>query len=168
MTEALNRILVPVDFSAHSEKALRFAATLANKFGARLSLLHVIEDPFVTGAWQSEAFIPNIPELLNDLTKAAEAHLHDLKKDLAAHGFVVETAVIIGKPSRAIVEHAATGHFDMIVMGTHGRSGLQHALMGSVAERVVQKAPCAVLTVRETVPPDEKKEATTAAGFVLI
>jgi nucleotide-binding universal stress UspA family protein len=168
MTEALNRILVPVDFSVHSEKAFRFATTLANKFGARLSLIHVVEDPFVTGAWQSEAFAPHIPELLNELTKNAEARLHDLKKDLAAHGFVVETAVITGQPARAIVEHAETGHFDLIVMGTHGRTGLSHTLMGSVAERVVRKAPCAVLTVRETVPAAEKKAATTAAGFVLI
>ena len=168
MTESLNRILVPVDFSAHSAKAIRFATTLANKFGARLTLLHVIEDPFVSGAWQSEAFVPNIPELLNELTRNAEGHLHDLKKDLAAHGFVIETAVIIGRPSRTIIEHAVTGHFDLIVMGTHGRTGLSHAVMGSVAERVVQKAPCAVLTVRETVAEAEKKTATTAAGFVLI
>jgi nucleotide-binding universal stress UspA family protein len=168
MTESLNRILVPVDFSEHSKKALRFATTLASKFGARVSLIHVVEDPFVTGAWQSEAFVPNIPELLNDLIKAAEAQLHDFKKDLAKHGFVVETAVITGKPARAIVEQAATGHFDLVVMGTHGRTGLAHAVMGSVAERVVQKAPCAVLTVRETATAEEKKAATTAAGFVLI
>jgi nucleotide-binding universal stress UspA family protein len=168
MTESLNRILVPVDFSAHSTKAIRFATTLANKFGAQLVLLHVVEDPFVTGAWQSEAFVPNIPELLDDLTRAAETHLHDLKKDLAAHGFVVETAVITGKPARAIVEHAATGRFDLIVMGTYGRTGLSHAVMGSVAERVVQKAPCAVLTVRETAPEAEKTAATTTAGSVVI
>lgn len=149
MTESLNRILVPVDFSNHSAKAVRYATTVANKFGARVSLLHVVEDPFVTGAWQAEAFVPNIPELLNDLIKAARAHLGDLKKDLAAHGFVVETEVITGQPARAIVEHASTGGFDLIVMGTHGRTGLSHAVVGSVAERVVQKAPCAVLTVRE-------------------
>lgn len=168
MTESLNRILVPVDFSAHSQKAIRFAATLANKFGARVSLVHVVEDPFVTGAWQSEAFVPNIPELLNDLIQTAEAQLHELKKDLGAHGFVVDTTVITGKPARAIVEHAVTGHFDLIVMGTHGRTGLTHAVMGSVAERVVQRAASAVLTVRETAPSAEQKGATTVAGFVVI
>jgi nucleotide-binding universal stress UspA family protein len=168
MTESFNRILVPVDFSAHSKKAIRFAATIANKFGARVSLLHVVEDPFVTGAWQSEAFVPNIPELLNDLIQAAETQLHDLKKDLAAHGLVVDTAVITGKPARAIIEHAANGHFDLIVMGTHGRTGLTHAVMGSVAERVVQRAACAVLTVREAAPAAEQKGATTVPGFVLI
>ena len=168
MTESFNRILVPVDFSAHSKKAIRFAATIANKFGARVSLLHVVEDPFVTGAWQSDAFVPNIPELLNDLIQAAETQLHDLKKDLAGHGFVVETAVITGKPARAIVEHAANGHFDLIVMGTHGRTGLTHAVMGSVAERVVQRAACAVLTVREAAQAAEQKGATTVPGFVVI
>ncbi len=168
MTESINRILVPVDFSVHAGRAVQFATTLANKFGARVSLLHVVEDPFVSGAWQAEAFITNFPELLNDLTRRAEGQLHDLKKDLAAHGFVVDTAVITGKPARAIVEYAETGHFDVIVMGTHGRTGLAHAFVGSVAERVVQRAPCAVLTVREPVASGEKKNATTAAGFVLI
>jgi nucleotide-binding universal stress UspA family protein len=166
MTESLNRILVPVDFSAHSERAVRYATTLANRFGARVSLLHVVEDPFVTGAWQAEAFVPNIPELLNELIKAARAHLGDMKKNLAAHGFVVDTDVITGQPARAIVDHASTGGFDLIVMGTHGRTGLSHALMGSVAERVVQKAPCAVLTVRETAPPSTKNAATAAATAV--
>jgi nucleotide-binding universal stress UspA family protein len=166
MAESLNRILVPVDFSAHSQKAVRYATTLANKFGARVSLIHVVEDPFVTGAWQSEAFIPNIPELLDALLTAAQNQLAALKKDLAAHGLVVETKVITGRPSHAIVEHAAAGHFDLIVMGTHGRTGLSHALLGSVAERVVQKAPCGVLTVRETAPPEVKTASTTAAAAV--
>ena len=152
MTEAITRILVPVDFSAHSEKAVRYAVTLANRFGARVSLLHVVEDPFVTGAWRAEAFVPNRPELLDELNKAAEAQIGELKTRLAAHGFVVETAVITGQPARSIVEQATTGKFNFIVMGTHGRTGLSHALVGSVAERVVQKAPCAVLTVRETNP----------------
>jgi nucleotide-binding universal stress UspA family protein len=149
MTEAITRILVPVDFSAHSEKAVRYATTVANRFGARLTLLHVIEDPFVTGAWSAEAFVPNMPELLNTLTQAAQQKMAELKKRLAEHGFVVETAVITGKPATTIVDEAKTGRFDLIVMGTHGRTGVSHVVMGSIAERVVQKAPCAVLTVRE-------------------
>jgi nucleotide-binding universal stress UspA family protein len=166
MTESINRILVPVDFSPPSERAVRYATTLANRFGARVALLHVVEDPFVTGAWQSEAFVPNVPELLNDLITAARGHLGDLKKSLAAHGFVVETDVITGQPARAIVEHASTGGFDLIVMGTHGRTGLSHALMGSVAERVVQRAPCPVLTVREAAPTTAKGATTAAATAV--
>jgi nucleotide-binding universal stress UspA family protein len=166
MTESLNRILVPVDFSAHSEKAIRYATTLANKFGAHLSLLHVIEDPFITGAWQAEAFIPNIPELLNDLIKAAEKRMAEQKQKLAADGSVVETVVITGRPASAIVEQASAGTFDLIVMGTHGRTGLSHALLGSVAERVVQKAPCPVLTVHDAAAASARTAATTTATAV--
>jgi universal stress protein A len=166
MTESLNRILVPIDFSAHSEKAIRYATTLANKFGARLSLLHVIEDPFVTGAWQAEVFVPNIPELLNDLIKAAQAHMAEHKKHLTAHGFLVETVVITGRPASAIVEQASAGRFDLIVMGTHGRTRLSHALLGSVAERVVQKSACPVLTVRETAPAAAKAESAATIAAV--
>src|SRR5262245_64738800 len=99
MTESLNRILVPIDFSAHSEKAIRYATTLAKKFGARLTLLHVIEDPFVTGAWQSQVFVPNIPELLQNLINAAEAHMAEQTKHLASQGFVTESSVTTGRPS---------------------------------------------------------------------
>jgi nucleotide-binding universal stress UspA family protein len=159
MTESINRILVPVDFSAHSEKAVRYATTVANRFGARLELVHVVEDPFVTGAWSSEAFVPNMPELLDTLTNAAQQQMAELKTRLAAHGFVVETAVITGQPAQTIVEHAIRGGFDLIVMGTHGRTGLSHVVMGSIAERVVQKAPCAVLTVREA---DQRKASAAA------
>jgi nucleotide-binding universal stress UspA family protein len=166
MTDSLNRILVPVDFSAHSEKAIRFATTLANKFGARLSLLHVVEDPFVTGAWQAEVFVPNIPELLNDLIKAAQTQMTERQKELATHGVAVESAVISGRPATAIVEYASTGQFDLIVMGTHGRTGFSHALLGSVAERVVQKAPCPVLSVRETTPAAPKSESAASVALV--
>jgi nucleotide-binding universal stress UspA family protein len=159
MTESIHRILVGVDFSAHSEKAVRYATTVANRFGARLTLLHVIEDPFVTGAWSSEAFVPNMPELLDKLTTAAQQQMAELKKRLAAHGFMAETDVVTGQPARTIVEHAASGGFDLIVMGTHGRTGLSHVVMGSIAERVVQHAPCAVLTVREA----DQRKATAAA-----
>ena len=128
---------------------MRYATTVANRFGARLKLLHVVEDPFVTVDWGAEAFVPNMPELSDTLIRAAQQQMAELKKRLAAHGFVVETAVITGQPAHTIVEHAASGRFDLIVMGTHGRTGLSHVVMGSIAERVVQKALCAVLTVRE-------------------
>jgi nucleotide-binding universal stress UspA family protein len=166
MTETLDRILVPVDFSPPSDRAIRYATTLANRFGARVSVLHVVDDPFVTGAWQAEAFIANVPELLTELMMGARTQLGEIKKDLAAHGFDVDTAVITGPPARAIVDHASAGHFDLIVMGTHGRTGLSHALLGSVAERVVQKAPCPVLTVREASPADAKTASAATAAAV--
>ena len=159
MTETIKQILVPVDFSAHSDRAVRYATTLAKGLGAHVTLLHVVEDPFVTGAWQSEAFVPNIPELLNELVKAADARMAEIKTRLLAQGLVAETAVITGQPAREIVAHATADGFDLIVMGTHGRTGFSHAFMGSIAERVVQKAVCAVLTVRETDPAALKKVA---------
>jgi nucleotide-binding universal stress UspA family protein len=159
MTETITRILVPVDFSPHSEKAVRYAMTLANRFGARVSLLHVVEDPFVTGAWQAEAFVPNMPELLDVLAKAAQSQMAELQTRVAAQGVALTTTIIKGQPAGAIVDEATAGDFDLIVMGTHGRTGLSHAFLGSIAERVVQKAPCAVLTVRETNPSALKRAA---------
>lgn len=159
MTEVITRILVPVDFSAHSEKAVRYATTIASRFGARVSLLHVVEDPFVTGAWPAEAFLPNMPELLDDLIKAAHAQIAESRVRVATQGVIAATTVITGQPALAIVDEATAGNFDLIVMGTHGRTGLSHAFLGSIAERVMQKAPCPVLTVRETDPAVLKHEA---------
>jgi nucleotide-binding universal stress UspA family protein len=155
MTEIITKILVPVDFSPHSDRAFGYATTLAQRFDARLGLIHVVEDPFITGAWNTEVYVPNAGELLEGLIANAEQRLAALKGSAAALGLTAETAVITGRPAHAIVEHAKEGSFDLIVMGTHGRTGLSHIVMGSVAERVVRTAPCAVLTNRAP-------EATTA------
>jgi nucleotide-binding universal stress UspA family protein len=148
MADTITKILVPVDFSPHAERAFHYAKTLAHRLGATLALLHVVEDPFVTGAWSPEVYVPNVPELLENLISGAERQLATLKESSAALGLTAETAVITGRPANAIVEHAKDGGFDLIVMGTHGRTGLSHVVMGSVAERVVRKAPCPVLTMR--------------------
>jgi nucleotide-binding universal stress UspA family protein len=148
MTQSIARILVPVDFSAHSERALDFATTIAARFGARVELLHVVEDPFMTGAWSSEVYVPNVGELLDNVTADARRRVGELQATIARDGVQADTAVVTGLPAHTIVEHAAKGGFDLIVMGTHGRSGLSHVFMGSVAERVLRKAPCPVLTVR--------------------
>ena len=147
MTDTITKILVPVDFSPHAERAFCYATTLAHRLGATLSLVHVVEDPFATGAWSAEIYVPNVPELLGNLISGAEGQLATLKESAAALGVIADTAVITGRPAHAIVEHAKDGGFDLIVMGTHGRTGLSHVLMGSVAERVVRKAPCPVLTM---------------------
>jgi universal stress protein A len=148
MTETITKILVPVDFSAHSDRAFGYATTLAQRFSAGLGLIHVVEDPFITGAWNTEVYVPNAGELLKELIANAEQRLATLKESAGALGLTAETAVITGRPSHAIAEYAKEGGFDLIVMGTHGRTGLSHFVMGSVAERVVRTAPCAVLTVR--------------------
>jgi universal stress protein A len=147
MAETISRILVPVDFSPHAERAFSYAMTLAQRFGARVGLVHVVEDPYVTGAWTPEVYVPNVGELLEGLMTSARQELGALKRSAAAVGIATDTAVTTGRPAHAILEHAKEGGFDLIVMGTHGRTGLSHVLMGSVAERVVRMAPCPVLTV---------------------
>jgi len=165
--DAFNRILVPVDFSAHSDLALCYATTIANRFGASVEALHVVEDPFVSGAWSTGAIAPNIPELLADLVRVARAKLDDMSTAAANEGMrltsTILTTVATGEPADSISCYATTGKFDLIVMGTHGRRGLSHALMGSVAERVVRKAPCPVLTVREMTP-DAREEAPVVSA----
>jgi glycine betaine transporter len=151
MTNTITNILVPVDFSPHAERAFGYAATLAHRFGAKLALLHVVDDSFVTGGWSSEIYVSNVPELMENLIADAERRLATLKASAAALGLTAETGVIRGRPAPAIVEHAKNGGFDLIVMGTHGRTGVSHVVMGSVAERVLRKAPCPVLTVRGAV-----------------
>lgn len=148
MTENITNILVPVDFSPHAQRAFGYATALARRLGARLTLVHVVEDPFTTGAWGAEVYIPDVGELLQNLTAAAERQLTSLKDGAATQGVTVKTTVITGRPAQSIIEHAASEGCDLIVMGTHGRTGLSHVVMGSVAERVLRRAPCPVLTVR--------------------
>ena len=147
MTETITKILVPVDFSPHAERAFNYATTLAQRFNATLGLVHVVEDPFVTGAWNNEVFVLDVGELFEGLIANAEQRLAALTRSAAAVGLTAATAVTTGRPAHTIVEHAKEGGFDLIVMGTHGRTGLSHVVMGSVAERVVRTAPCPVLTV---------------------
>ena len=147
MTDTITKILVPLDFGPHGERALRYATTLAQSLSAELDLLHVVENPSVTGAWSTELYAPNVGEILEGLILHAQHQLAALKRSASALGLTVATSVITGQPALAIVDHATQGGFDLIVMGTHGRTGLSHVVMGSVAERVIRKAPCPVLTV---------------------
>jgi universal stress protein A len=149
MTDTITRILVPVDFSPYAEHAFHYATTLAQRLGATLTLLHVVENPLVTGAWAADiGYVPNVGELLEGVMASAEQQLVTLKQSAAALGLAVGTTVASGRPSHAIVEHAKCGGFDLIIMGTHGRTGIAHMVMGSVAEQVVRTAPCPVLTLR--------------------
>ena len=148
MTENITKILVPVDLSPHAERAFGYATGVARRFGAQVTLLHVVEDPFATGAWGPETYVPNAGELLREQIAGAERQLTPWKDRPAAQGLAVTTAVITGRPAQSIIDYAASEGCDLIVMGTHGRTGLSHAVMGSVAERVVRKARCPVLTVR--------------------
>ena len=149
MTPTITRILVPTDFSATSDAALDFAKMIAGTLGASLHLLHVFEDPFVTGAFATEAYAPMPPGTREALLDDANARLaHRLTPDERAR-FDATTEIVTGVSAPTIVEYARETNADLIVMGTHGRTGMAHLLIGSVAERVVRLSPCPVLTVHK-------------------
>lgn len=131
-------ILVPVDFSIGTATQLRVARELARWSKGTLVLLHVREPLLDPGA----AGEPDTDE--SDFHLLLEA----IKLDLTRAGFKVEAHCVKGSPGREIVEMAARERADLVVMGTHGRSGLRRILMGSVAEHVVRRARCPVLTLR--------------------
>jgi nucleotide-binding universal stress UspA family protein len=143
---AFTKIVCPVDFSACSREAVRVAAELARDGAASLILAHVWEPP----KWASGE-VMLAPEVVQGTIDAEEAELENWKihaKQLGARE--VGTRFLTGVAWDAIVELAkADPTIDLVVMGTHGRTGLRHVLLGSVAEKVVRHAPCPVLIVRD-------------------
>jgi nucleotide-binding universal stress UspA family protein len=153
MTRTISRILVATDFSTGSDLALDYATTLAHQFGAAVHLLHVVEDPFVAGAWTPELYIASISTVRASLIDEAAARLARLCPAFERHGLTVTSEVMVGSPAPAIRDVAEARRCDLVVMGTHGRSGMAHLLLGSVAEKVIRQAPCPVLTVRAQAAP---------------
>lgn len=144
-------ILHPTDFSEHSEFAFRLACSLARDYDARLVLLHVLPPPMVV---YGGGLAPP-PDMWTD-TDEAKAHLR--KMEAEASRVRVESLVMEGDPVDMILRAAKETHSDVIVMGTHGRTALTRLLLGSVAEAVLRKAPCPVLTAK----PDLKREKVVA------
>jgi nucleotide-binding universal stress UspA family protein len=141
----VNRILVPLDFSENSPAVLEWAAHLAEEHGSQVVLLHAYHLPVefqqVEGAYLPEDFWASVKaETEQSLARYAEG--------LRARGLSVETVAREGYPATVIEEEARRQQADLIVIGTRGLSGLKHLLLGSIAERVVQHAPCPVLTVK--------------------
>jgi nucleotide-binding universal stress UspA family protein len=159
MSVDITRILVPMDFSGESSRAAEYALSLAAKLGASVELLHVVEDPIASGAWGAEAYVVNVPDLIAELEEDAKRRLASIKAGYDGHGVPIETCVVTGSPARTIVAMAESEECRLIVMGTHGRSGLSHMLLGSVAERVVRTAPCPVLTMRAEKRSDDATKA---------
>jgi nucleotide-binding universal stress UspA family protein len=151
---AIRQILVPVDFSVPSRAALEDAAELAAKFGASVDVIHV---------WQAPGFFPvgsNVPgtgvgelAMSDMIRKNAEEALTGFIDEARRRNVIVRSfRTIGGAPAHAIVDAAKEGNYDLIVVGTHGRTGLPRVLLGSVAESVVRHAHCPVLAVRSTGP----------------
>ena len=145
----VHHILVPIDFSPYAEQALDYAIALAQKLQARVTLLHVIQPPLVAGAdmgvWPSSTF-------LQDLEAAITGDLEGYLARVTAAGLTGEMVVIHGVPFQQILDTAQARQVDLIILGTHGRTGLAHVLLGSVAEKVARLAPCPVLIARQPVP----------------
>lgn len=143
---AIKRILVPTDFSKTSQAAEEQAAELASTLGAELTLLHVYE-PI---AWPlPEGYVLYSPEQLTELLTEADRLLAQAKARLEARGVKqVSVKRLQGIIAPEIVDEAERGKHDLVVIGTHGRTGIAHAVMGSIAEKVLRTARCPVLSVR--------------------
>ncbi|MBL8849607.1 MAG: universal stress protein [Planctomycetaceae bacterium] len=140
-------ILVPIDFSPYGDQALKYGCALAGKFGSQVHLLHVVDDyyPFVP---EASVFIDQRDDYLAGLRTGAERELVKMPPADWRPADKVTRTIVVGTPFVEIVRYAKEHDIGLIVIGSHGRGGLSHVLMGSVAERVVRKAPCPVLTVR--------------------
>jgi nucleotide-binding universal stress UspA family protein len=143
----LKNVLVPTDFSDTSEVALKYGKALAGAFGATLHVVHVIEEPYGQ-PWAVEAYGFSLAALQDEWIKEANTRIAATVTDEERQTLKARTATVLGHPVMEVLRYADEQSVDLIVMGTHGRGPLGHLVLGSVAERVVRKAPCPVLTVR--------------------
>lgn len=141
---AISRVLVPVDFSPQADAAVTCAGAIAERFGAHVDLLHVLDDQL---AWDGAGEQPPAARFAADVSASARHRLEAIAGTLSARGLRVRVHVRPGRPVATTLELAAETGAGLIVMGTHGRRGVAHLLVGSVAEQVVRTAPCPVLTV---------------------
>lgn len=145
MTIDVRRILVPLDFSEHSEAVLEWAAHLAEEHGSKVVLLHAYHLP-VEFQQLEGAYLPD--DFWATVKAETEQSLARYAGRLRERGLDVETLAREGYPATVIEEEAERQHADLVVIGTRGLSGLKHLLLGSIAERVVQRCPCPVLAVK--------------------
>jgi universal stress protein A len=143
---SIRRILFPTDFSEPAEYAWPYALTFAQEFGAEVHLVHVVTPPpRLTEAYAVD-FDPE--RTVQALTAEAGASMDRQVEAAKSRGLIFRREVRVGVDYREIIDYATKYDIDLIVMATHGRTGLAHVLLGSVAEKVVRKAPCPVLTIK--------------------
>lgn len=162
-TPKIRKILVPIDFSPHSNKAVDYASILAGQFNASIILMHVIDS-----APYSVTDTLNVLEHRRSLAMIARSLLNNWREPLRKENLVVKPYLVSGVVYDEILKKARRDKVDLIVMGTHGRTGLKHVLLGSVAEKIVRLSSCPVLTVRlassgrkGTTPQTTKKATVT-------
>src|SRR5512139_59170 len=156
------RILVPVDFLAPLRQALDYAIELGRGSATELVVLHVVEPTYYPGAADISGMGYDAAWLSAELERLARQQLAVLAAELRKRRVRARTLMLLGNAHQVIAETAKKVRADLIVMSTHGRSGLSHVLIGSVAERVVRIAPCPVLTVRAQLRATRRR-ATAAA-----
>ena len=144
----LERILFPFDFSDLSLHALTYAKSFAESYGAELHIVHVVDEAYQYWMAVGPNTLPIGPPPEELVAASAQELEKFVQEHLAGSSLTIKTKALIGRPFMEIIRYARDNNIDLIVLGTHGRSALKHALLGSVAERVVRKAPCPVLTIR--------------------
>jgi nucleotide-binding universal stress UspA family protein len=143
----IKRILFATDFSEGSSYALPYAVDMTRQYGAKLYIVHVIFDVAKTVGW----YVPHVSvdEIYQDMEKSARAELEKVFIDEMRGLKDVERFVLKGIPHEEVMKFAGENRIDLIVLGTHGRRGIDRVLFGSTAEQVVRNAPCPVLSVRQ-------------------
>lgn len=144
--KTFRKILVPTDFSEHAHEAMLVASDLSRRYEAPVTLIYVYE-PVAYAL--PDGYVMYTSAQLNRMFAEFDHRLAQARREATEAGALnVDTRLLQGYAPTEICEHASLNEFDLIVMGTHGRRGIKHFLLGSVAERVVRTAPCPVLTVR--------------------
>ncbi len=139
-------ILVPTDFSEPSDAAVQYAFSMAKRLGAKMIFLHAID-------WAKLEMTALNSEVSDFIKEPAKTQLNNLVERAKAMGIAAESKQVDGPPFIQIIQMAETVKVDLIIMGTHGRTGLSHLVLGSQAERVIRRAPCPVLTVKRQAHP---------------
>ncbi len=147
MEPEIKKILVPIDFSDYSKNALKYAVNFTMQFGAELILIYVVE-PVIYPPDFSMGQIA-IPTVDIEMDKRASEELEKLAKKDIPLSLKIRTLVKTGKPFIEIIETAEEENVDLIIIASHGHTGMEHILFGSTAEKVVRKAPCPVLSIRD-------------------
>ena len=150
ISDHLNRILVPVDFSDHSRAALQYAKELAASFGAGLDVVHVIQE-YMHPAF-STAGIVSIYDVKPDIESKATEALSAFYQATEGPDVQADFTALYGNPAKEIIERLTSNKADMLVLTTHGLTGIKRTLLGSVAEKLVREAPCPVITIKSTEP----------------
>ncbi|MFC1491055.1 universal stress protein [Nitrospinota bacterium] len=157
------KILVPVDFSGLSKGVLRTGVEIGEIRDLEVTALHVAKEPTprIQYGVYGEGLAPTFPasKFREDTRMKLESRLELMVKEVSA-GPKVKPVVLWGEPTQEILRHAESGDFDLIVLGTHGHKGLSRFLLGSVAERVIRRAPCPVFVFREKVATKRLEQMT--------